>query len=50
MLALVITFSLVSAPSITVGEIKNEIKVTPPVNWEPSPNNNSTSMVWFQNS
>lgn len=50
MLALVITFSLLSAPSITVGEIKNEIKVTPPVNWEPSPNNNSTSMVWFQNS
>jgi hypothetical protein len=50
MLALVITFSLLSAPGLAVGEIKNEIKVTPPLNWEPSPNNNSTSMVWFQNS
>ncbi|MDP9490199.1 MAG: hypothetical protein M3P28_08410 [Thermoproteota archaeon] len=50
MLDLVITFSLLSAPSIAVGEIKNEIKVTPPVNWEPSPTNNSTSMIWFQNS
>ena len=50
MLAFVITFSLLSAPSIAVGEIKNESKVTPPVNWEPSPTNNSTSMIWFQNS
>lgn len=48
MLALVLTFSLLSAPSIAVGEIKNEIKVIPPVNWEPSPTNNSTSMIWFQ--
>ena len=50
MLAFVITFSLLSAPSIAVSEIKNEIKVTPPLNWEPNPTNNSTSMIWFQNS
>ena len=50
MLALVITFLLLLAPSLAVGEIKNEIKVTPPLNWEPSPTNNSTSMIWFQNS
>ncbi len=50
MLAMLTTFSLLSAPSLAVGEIKNEIKVIPPVNWESSPNNNSTSMVWFQNS
>ena len=49
-MALVTTFSLLSTPSLAVGEIKNEIKVTPPLNWEPSPTNNSTSMIWFQNS
>ena len=27
-----------------------EIKLTPPSNWQPAPNNNSTSMIWFQNS
>jgi hypothetical protein len=27
-----------------------EIKVTPPPNWQPSPTNNSTTMIWFQNS
>ncbi|HEX7275257.1 MAG TPA: hypothetical protein VF248_06555 [Nitrososphaeraceae archaeon] len=42
--------SLLSGPLITVGEINNEIEVTPPLNWEPSPTNNSTTMIWFQNS
>lgn len=27
-----------------------EIKVTSPLNWQPSPNNNSTSVIWYQNS
>lgn len=27
-----------------------EIKVNPPANWQQAPGNNSTSMVWFQNS
>ena len=27
-----------------------EIKITPPPNWQPAPINNSTTMVWFQNS
>ena len=27
-----------------------EIKLTAPPNWQPSPNNNSTSMIWYQNS
>lgn len=47
---LVTTFSLLSAPCLAFSEIKDEIKVTPPLNWEPSPTNNSTTMVWFQNS
>jgi len=47
---LVTTFSLLSAPSLAFSEIKDEIKVTPPLNWEPSPTNNSTTMIWFQNS
>ena len=47
---LVTTFSLLSAPYIAFSEISDEIKVTPPLNWEPSPTNNSTTMIWFQNS
>jgi hypothetical protein len=47
---LVTTFSLLSAPCLAFNEIKDEIKVTPPLNWEPSPTNNSTTMIWFQNS
>jgi hypothetical protein len=47
---LVTTFSLLSGPSLAISEIKNEINVTPPLNWEPSPTNNSTTMIWFQNS
>jgi hypothetical protein len=43
-------FSLVSTPCLAFSEIKNEIKVTPPLNWEPSHTNNSTTMIWFQNS
>ena len=27
-----------------------EIKLTAPPNWQPAPNNNSTSMIWYQNS
>jgi hypothetical protein len=49
-MVLVTTFSLLSGSSLTFGEIKNEINVTPPLNWEPSPTNNSTTMMWFQNS
>lgn len=49
-LILVTTFSLLSAPFLAFSEIKDEIKVTPPLNWEPSPTNNSTTMIWFQNS
>ena len=47
---LVTAFLLLSAPSIAFSQISNEIKVTPPLNWEPSPTNNSTTMIWFQNS
>jgi hypothetical protein len=47
---LVTTFSLLSGPSFAISEIKDDIKVTPPLNWEPSPTNNSTTMIWFQNS
>ena len=47
---LVTTFSLLSGPSLAISEIKGEIKATPPLNWEPSPTNNSTTMIWFQNS
>lgn len=47
---LVTTFSLLSAPFIAISEINDEIKVSPPLNWEPSPTNNSTTMIWFQNS
>jgi len=50
LIVLVTTFSLLSGPGFAFGEIKNEINVTPPLNWEPSPTNNSTTMIWFQNS
>jgi hypothetical protein len=43
---LVITISVISSPSFA----NAEIKVTPPLNWIPSPTNNSTKMEWFQNS
>jgi hypothetical protein len=49
-MVLLTTFSLLSSPSLAFGEIKNEITVTPPLNWEPNPTNNSTTMIWFQNS
>jgi hypothetical protein len=45
-LALVITISILSSLSVA----NAEIKLIPPPNWQPSPNNNSTTMVWFQNS
>lgn len=47
---LVTTFSLLSTPYIAFSEINDGIKVTSPLNWEPSPTNNSTTMIWFQNS
>jgi hypothetical protein len=43
---LVATFSLLSAPGLASAEIK----ITAPANWQPAPTNNSTSMLWFQNS
>lgn len=49
LIVLVTTLSLLSGPSLSFSEIKNEINVTPPLNWEPSPTNNSTTMIWFQN-
>ncbi len=50
LIVLVTTLSLLSGPSLSFSEIKNEITVTSPLNWEPSPTNNSTAMIWFQNS
>jgi hypothetical protein len=47
---LVTTFCLLSAPYLAFSGTKDEINVTPPLNWEPSPSNNSTTMIWFQNS
>ena len=47
---LLTTFSLLSNPSLAFGEIKNGITVIPPLNWEPNPTNNSTTIIWFQNS
>ena len=49
-MVLLTTFSLLSSPSLAVAETKNEITVTPPLNWELNPTNNSTTMIWFQNS
>jgi hypothetical protein len=43
---LVTTLSLLSATSLA----NAEIKVTPPTNWQANPTNNSTAMVWFENS
>ena len=50
LIVLVTTLSFLSGPSLSFSEIKNEITVTSPLNWEPSPTNNSTAMIWFQNS
>lgn len=30
--------------------VNADISVTPPKDWQPSPHNNSTTMIWFQNS
>lgn len=49
-LLLVTTFSLLLNLSFAINEIKNQIEVIPPSNWEPSQTNNSTSIIWFQNS
>ena len=46
MLIIIATFPLL----LTQNFVNADIKVTPPANWQPAPNNNSTSMVWFQNS
>ena len=46
LMILVAIVSLVSCPAL----VNAEIKVTPPLNWQSSPNNNSTSMIWYQNS
>jgi len=43
---LAIIISLFSGPSL----VNAEIKLSPPLNWQPSPTNNSTKMEWFQNS
>lgn len=45
-LILAIVFSLLSIQSFASAEIN----ITPPPNWQPAPTNNSTQMVWFQNS
>lgn len=47
---MITTLWLLSGPLFAAGEIKNEIRVIPPLNWEPNPANNSTTMIWFQNS
>lgn len=43
---LAILISLFSTQSL----VKAEIKITPPLNWQPDPNNNLTIMKWSQNS
>ena len=45
-LTLLVAVSLISIQSFVYAEIE----VNPPLNWQPAPGNNSTSMVWFQNS
>jgi len=45
-LTLLVAVSLISIQSFVYAEIE----VNPPQNWQPAPGNNSTSMVWFQNS
>jgi hypothetical protein len=47
---LVTTISLLVPHSFAISEIKDGIEVIPPPNWKPSPSNNSTSVIWFQNS
>ena len=49
-LLLVTTLSLLVAPCVASSEIKNQIEIIPPPNWEPSQTNNSTSIIWFENS
>lgn len=49
-LLLVTTISLQVVRSFAISEINDEIEVIPPLNWKPSPSNNSTSVIWFQNS
>ena len=46
LIVLIITFSLLSAPSLASASIK----AIAPRNWQASPNNNSTAVRWFQNS
>ena len=46
LMILVAVVPLVSYPTLA----NADIKATPPLNWQPSPNNNSTSMIWYQNS
>jgi hypothetical protein len=41
-----VTFSLLSTNSLASAEIK----VSPPTHWQANPTNNSTAMVWFENS
>lgn len=41
-----IVMSLLYSPSLA----NAEIKATPPSKWQANPNNNSTSMIWFENS
>jgi hypothetical protein len=48
-LLLVTTISLLVPHSFAISEIKDEIEVVPPPNWKPNPSNNSTSIIWFQN-
>jgi hypothetical protein len=47
---LILMFFAIIALLLTPTFASAEIKVSPPPNWQPAPNNNSTSMVWFQNS
>jgi hypothetical protein len=47
---LVTTISLLVPHSFAISEIKDVIEAIPPPNWKPSPSNNSTSVIWFQNS
>ncbi len=44
LIILVTTLSLLFAPSVASGEIK----VTPPTNWQPDPDNNPDTMWWYQ--
>ncbi|HEX2305743.1 MAG TPA: hypothetical protein VHH33_05605 [Nitrososphaeraceae archaeon] len=47
---LVPILALTSSLLLTQSVASAEIKLTPPMNWQASPNNNSTSMIWYQNS